>query len=90
MAEPCFCKCGGKATVCGTYITGSRRGYGYSVRCQNNHTGPFAKTERGALMLWNNWQESELTLEQIDSFMGIGVSLEEAMQIIENRLWEDE
>ena len=78
IVEPC--KCGSDATCIPSYTTGSG-GHGYAVICAAKHWGPQTRTERGAISLWNQWQRSPLTAEEIDAFIHVGATLTDALEI---------
>jgi hypothetical protein len=51
MIKPC--ECGNNCSVWSSLC--SSRGHGYAVNCSNCHPGcgPWAKTKKGAIRLWN-------------------------------------
>lgn len=73
------CKCGAVAEIWSSYCTAAGMGHGHVVRCKGEHYGPWAKTPKGAIRTWNQFQRSELTLEQTILARGVGYTFQKAM-----------
>lgn len=77
------CKCGAIATTRTVYVTHNRM-HGFAVICSGEagrkHWGAACRTEKGAVLQWNRWQRSCLSVDDIDRFISIRASLERAIQ----------
>lgn len=72
------CQCGVEPQV--REILSSNHGRGHAVICSAAHWGPWAKTQAGAIRLWNKWQRTGLTAEEIEDAISFGQTTEEAMK----------